>query len=249
MRSTVIKLTGWLLGLWSITAVSAVLPLTEHTALYHVRFKGIGAGDFELRLSRSPGTDSYRYETIPHPSLLARLIISADSREVSEFEVTEHGVKPHSYHLNDGGSHKDDIQLNYDWAQGRVSGHAASKPVNLGLLAGTQDVMSIRAAILYDLTAGKTTASYPMIDQDEQHTFIYRQIGHEVLATAQGSFDTQVWVSAAQGSNGQDKTWKYWYAPKLGYLPVRAEQLEDGHTRLSFELLKATLINNDSSLR
>ena len=56
-------------------------------------------------------------------------------------------------------------------------------------------------------------------------------------------------MSAAQGSNGHDKTWKYWYAPKLGYLPVRAEQLEDGHTRLSFELLKATLINNDSSLR
>ncbi len=227
-------------------AQSAPAPAPEpllraHTAVYRVAFKGIGAGDFELRLRALPAAGHYRYETIPHPVLLARLLVSADSREVSEFEVGPNGVVPESYHLDDGGSHTDDVRMHYDWERGRVTGTSAGHPLDLELAAGTQDVMSIRAAILYDLAAGKTTAEYRMIDQGEVKTFVYRAVGHETVRTPQGSYETVVWVSARKGSDGRDKTWRYWYAPALGYLPVRAAQLEDGKTRLLFELSRATL--------
>jgi len=218
-----------------------LIALPPHTAVYRVLFKGIGAGDFELQLRRGTAADSYRYETIPHPSLLARLIVSADSREISEFRVTEAGVVPQSYHLDDGGSHKDDMELRYDWSTGRVHGRAGAKPVDLAIGAGTQDVMSIRAAILHDLAAGKTATEYAMIDQDEVKTYVYRKTGSESVATPQGSYDTVVWESRRKGSDNRDKTWKYWYAPALGYLPVRADQLEDGKTRLSFQLRSAHL--------
>lgn len=218
-----------------------LIALPPHTAVYRVLFKGIGAGDFELRLRRGTAPDTYRYETIPHPSLLARLIVSADSREVSEFRVTQAGVVPLSYHLDDGGSHKDDMELKYDWSAARVHGRAGAKPVDLPIGPGTQDVMSIRAAILHDLAAGKTATEYAMIDQDEIKTFVYRKAGQETVATPQGSYDTVVWESRRKGSDNRDKTWKYWYAPALGYLPVRADQLEDGKTRLSFQLRSAHL--------
>ena len=232
------------LGLAALSARAQPDPtptLRPHTAVYRVAFKGIGAGDFELQLRALPAAGHYRYETIPHPALLARLLVSADSREVSEFQVGRHGVVPDSYHLDDGGSHKDDVRMRYDWERGRVTGTRGGHPLDLELGPGTQDVMSIRAAILYDLAAGKTTAEYPMIDQSEIKTFVYRAVGHETVSTPQGRYDTLVWVSARKGSDGRDKTWKYWYAPALGYLPVRAVQLEDGKPRLVFELAKATL--------
>ena len=233
------------LGLTALSARAQPDPtaptLRPHTAVYRVAFKGIGAGDFELQLRALPAAGHYRYETIPHPALLARLLVSAESRDVSEFQVVPQGVVPDSYHLDDGGSHKDDVRMRYDWERGRVSGSRGGHPLDLELGAGTQDVMSIRAAILYDLAAGKSTAEYAMIDQGEIKTFVYRAVGHETVSTPQGRYDTLVWVSARKGSDGRDKTWKYWYAPALGYLPVRAVQLEDGKPRLVFELARATL--------
>lgn len=215
--------------------------LRAHTAVYKVSFKGISAGEFELRLRALPASGSYRYETIPHPSILARLIVSADSRETSEFHVGEDGVRPLAYHLDDGGSHKDDVRLVYDWQREKVTGTLGKENLELPLVPGTQDVMSIRAAILYDLAAGKTATEYSMIDQREVKVFIYKSVGHETVSTPQGSYATDVWTSARKGSDGRDKTWRYWYAPALGYLPVRAAQLEDGKTRLLFELKRATL--------
>lgn len=215
--------------------------LRPHTAVYHVTFKGMGAGSFELRLHAVPPAGHYRYETIPHPVLLARLFVSADSRELSEFHIGPTGVVPDSYHLDDGGSHRDDIRMQYDWERERVSGTRAGQPLDLGISAGTQDVMSIRAAILYDLAAGKTAVEYAMIDQGEIKTFVYHAVRREMVTTPQGSYETVVWTSARKGSDGRDKTWKYWYAPALGFLPVRAAQLEDGHTRLLFELERAKL--------
>jgi Protein of unknown function (DUF3108) len=215
--------------------------IRPHTALYRVTVKGIGAGTFELRLRAVPPAGHYRYETIPHPVLLARLFVSADSRELSEFHLGPAGVVPDSYHLDDGGSHRDDIRMQYDWERGRVTGTRSGQPLDLGISAGTQDVMSIRAAILYDLAAGKTATEYAMIDQGEIKSFVYHAVGRETITTPQGSYETLVWTSARKGSDGRDKTWKYWYAPALGFLPVRAAQLEDGHTRLLFELERAKL--------
>ena len=100
---------------------------------------------------------------------------------------------------------------------------------------GTQDVMSIRAAILVDLLAGKTATEYAMIDQDELKTFVYRRAGAETIDTMQGRMETSVWTSERKGSDSRAKTWKYWYAPSIGYLPARAWQLEEGKTRLAFD--------------
>lgn len=227
--------------LYAARGAAGEISLRPHTAVYRVLFKGIGAGDFELKLTAGAAPGTYRYETIPHPSLLARVIVSADSREVSEFRLGPAGVVPLSYHLDDGGSHKDDVLLRYDWEHGRVTGRSADKPVDLPLSPGTQDVMSIRAAILFDLLAGKTSTEYTMIDQDELKVFAYHRTGAEALETMQGRMDTAIWTSARKGGNPRDKTWKYWYAPSIGYLPARAEQLEDGNTRLAFELRRATL--------
>lgn len=215
--------------------------LQPHTAVYAVTAKGVGVGEFELKLSPGAAPGSFRYETISYPNLIARWFVSADSREVSEFSVGAEGVVPSAYRFDDGASHKDDGALRYDWGASRVTGHDGPRPVNLPLHAGTQDIMSIRAAILVDLARGRTRVEYPMIDGDEVKTYVYRAVGHEAIDTPQGRFDTDVWVSARQGAPARERAWRFWYAPALGYLPVRAEQHEDGRLRLSFRLKSARL--------
>ena len=46
-------------------------------------------------------------------------------------------------------------------------------------------------------------------------------MGAERIATPIGPVETVIWSSARVGSN---RVTKVWYAPELGYVPVRAER-------------------------
>ena len=101
---------------------------------------------------------------------------------------------------------------------------------------GTQDVTSIRAALIADLAAGREPREYAMLDGREVKRYVYSKVGTAKVATAIGSVDTVIYRSDRKGSDGHGRVWQYWYAPSLGYLPVRIEQREDGATRMTFTL-------------
>jgi hypothetical protein len=216
---------------------AAAAELRPHVATYRVAFKGMQAGDLQLRLARESG-DVWRYETRPQPSFLARMVVSASSIERGTFRLTPEGVQPLTYSLDDGTAQrgKEEAQLEYDRAAGRVRGYARGAPVDLELVPGLQDPLSIRAAILVDLLRGSELGRYPMIDGGEVRTYVYRKAGTETLQTAVGTVDTVVYTSAREGADARAKTWRYWYAPSLGWLPVRIQQIDKGQPRLSFEI-------------
>ena len=83
----------------------------------------------------------------------SELVVSV---ERGTFRVTPSGVEPQRYLLRSGSSDKSvDAKLTYDWVHGRVFGEARGSPLELAIEPGTQDVLSIRAAILVDLLAGR----------------------------------------------------------------------------------------------
>jgi hypothetical protein len=211
--------------------------LTPHVVTYRVAFKGMAAGDLELHLTRVDG-DTWRYETRPRPSVLARLAVSAAARERGTFEVGPRGVRPLDYSLDDGaeGRGRDEASLEYDYAAGRVRGWARGEPLDLELAPGLQDPLSIRAAILLDLLAGRELGEYRMIDGRQVRTYVYRRVGTERLKTAAGEVETVVYTSSRKGADERARTWKYWYAPSLGWIPVRIEQRDRDGPRLVFTL-------------
>lgn len=207
--------------------------LRPHDVVYRTSFKGLNAGDLRLTLTRDTAPDAWLYETHAAPSLLASLIVSAKSLEQSRFRVTAAGVEPRGYSLTDGSKeHSEDTTLLYDWQHGRVSGRARGEAVALELAPGTQDAMSIRAAVIVDLLAGREPKEYAMIDGRELKHYVYTRGSRARLDTALGAIDTVIFDSDRKGSDGRGRSWRYWYAPSLGWLPVRIEQREDGQTRM-----------------
>lgn len=229
------------------TAPTVVVPpaaareLRPHTVTFAVAFKGIGAGTIELRLTRE-GPNLWRYETRPQPTMLARMIVSASSIERGTFSIGATGVEPHTYSLDDGTAKRtrDEVSLDYDRTAGRVRGFARGAPLDLPIVPRLQDPLSIRAALLSDLVAGREPGEYPMVDGRHVVTFVYRRAGDEKLRTALGELDTVVYTSARKGADARAKTWKYWYAPSLGWLPVRIEQRDENGPRLVFTVRAAT---------
>jgi Protein of unknown function (DUF3108) len=228
-----------------LCALLAALPavgvraegLRAYQAVYRSSFKGIGAGDLQLTLKPEAGRAQWNYETRVQPSFLARFVVSADSREHSSFEVNGEVIEPLRYLIDDGSGDRSKItDLHFDWARGRVTGLARGKPLDLAIAPGTQDTMTIRAAVMADLLAGREPGTYTMLDGDELKVYEYRRVGGERLRTALGELDTVIYTSSRKGASARERTWRYWYAASLGYVPVRIEQREDGTARLAFVL-------------
>ncbi len=211
--------------------------LRAHQATFHTTFKGLSAGDLQLTLTPDTPPDSWVYETRAFPSFLASFVISPKSIERSWFRVTPTGVEPHRYQLNDGSADGDKAtDFSYEQSSHRVTGIADGKPLDMSVDAGTQDVTSIRAALMVDLGAGREPHEYAMIDGRELKHYVYTRVGTARIPTALGEMDTVIFRSDRKGSNGKGRIWQYWYAPSLDWLPVRIEQREDGNTRMTFAL-------------
>jgi hypothetical protein len=201
--------------------------------LYRFSFHGISGGELKLTLTRGVEPGTWLYETRSYPSFLARLVVSPDSRERSWFSATDSGLRPERYLLEDGSSdHAQNSDLHYDYGRGRVTGTARGAELDLPLEPGLQDVMSIRLAPAVDLLAGREPHEYPMLDGREVKHFIYTRAGSEKLKTALGELDTVILTSDRKGADGRGRTWRYWYAPSLGWLTVRAEQREGSEARM-----------------
>lgn len=215
------------------------IALKPHRVVYRTTFKGMGAGDLTLTLARDG--DGWRYETTVAPSFLARIVISSASIERGWFTLTADGVRPSRYLLDDGSADRSkDIEYVYDWTRNRVTGIARGTPVDHELAPGLLDPMAIRAAVLVDLQAGREPREYRMLDGQEVKDYVYHRVGTARVHTALGELDTVIYVSDRKNSDGRGKSWKYWYAPALGYLPVRLEQRQGDDARLIFAIRSQT---------
>ncbi len=216
---------------------ASALTVLPHEATYRTSFKGIGVGDLKISLAHDATTDLWTYETHAQPTLLARLIVSPQSIEQSVFKVTAHGIEPVRYRITDGSGRETGMAaLSYDWVNHRLTGQVKGSAVDLPFEGDLTDPLSIRAAVLFDLNAGRPPTEYAMIDDQHIKHYRYRAAGTARLATALGDLDTVLYDSDRTDSDGHGRSWRFWYAPALHYVIVRAEQRDAGHLRLLMTL-------------
>lgn len=210
------------------------LGVQPYTGTYSVVYRGIRAGtiDFILRAD----ADHYVYEMRSHPRGLARMVVNDNVREASEFTVDKGAIKPRYYELDDGSkSTADDTRLKFDWSARKASGTHEDKPVEIALAEGVQDRMSAQVVVMQWLLAGKQPDKLAFIDRDALKEYSYTKIKEEKLKTALGELDTVVYASSRPGSN---RVSRLWYAPSLGFTPVRGEQERKGKIETVFEIQK-----------
>jgi Protein of unknown function (DUF3108) len=218
-----------LAGLAALAASAAATPdapqLQPFRATYSVVWRSFDAGTTELKLQHE-SDQRYVYSSRSNAAGLFHAFFSNEISQTSWFTVTKDGVRPDRYRGDDGSSKTArDISLDFNWETGRATGVAEDKPVDVALEPHTQDDMSIQIALMYALLKDEPPSSLRLIDKNRIKEYLYTSEGTEQLKTALGDLDTIVYRSQRAGSK---RVTRMWYAPSLGYVPVRGEQLREG---------------------
>lgn len=225
--------TALSLALMAGTAMSADDALVPFAAHYQADWKtiNVGTSDLELKEDTEPGRYLYTWTITAHG--IFRMVYRDDLVQKSWFGIHAEHVRPSKYLAVDGSS---SVDLDFDWDGGRVRGTSETKPVDLTLKDGTQDVMSIQVEVMLDLKRGNLPKIFQIIDKDQTKEFIYADEGPAKIRTALGPLDTIVVSSQRPGNS---RILRMWFAPSLGFIPVQAERYRDG--KLEFAMRIKTL--------
>jgi hypothetical protein len=205
---------------------AAVAPFSAH---YQADWKSINVGtsDLELKPDSEPGHYLYTW------TITARGVFRMYRSEVTQkswLSIVGDHVRPEKYRGEDGAS---SVELDFDWSGGRIRGTSETKPVDLELKEGTQDVMSIQVEVMLDLRKGNLPKTFDIVDKDQLKEFEYSQEGTAKLKTALGDLDTVIVASQRPGNN---RILRMWFAPSLGFVPVQAERTRDGKLEFAMRI-------------
>ena len=226
---------------WSMLALAQPpLTLAPYSARFAVKYRGIDAGTSETRLEAVPASAGdtaprYAFTNRSTPHGLAAMFLPGTLTQRSEFLLVADGLQPLRYTLDDGGkSTARDVSLVFDAERHRVTGVAENRPLDLPLVAGTQDALTLGLQVRWLLQRGATPRRLVMVEKDKAKEYDYSPDGRERLQTAIGPLDTVVWSSRRPGS---DRITRTWFAPSLNHLPVKMEQRDGGKVLMSLTLL------------
>ncbi|MGD9841987.1 MAG: DUF3108 domain-containing protein [Steroidobacteraceae bacterium] len=207
--------------------------LTPYTALYNVKYRGLSGGDIEFTLQRQ-GTDRYLFSSHLLPNFLGNFFSSDQAKDTSLMLVQGGNIKPLQFRSEDGSKKTEkDIRYDFDWSTNSVSGRYKDQDFTLMLPPGVQDRLSIQLMASLALQAGREPGKLHMLERNEVQEYTITKQGAERISTHAGEFDTVVLQSNRTDS---DRSTRYWYAAKLGYIPVRAERTTKGKVDIVMEL-------------
>ena len=205
--------------------------LAPFTGTYTVEWRGLTAGTSTLELVHI-GANDYSYRSSNMARGLFKLAFPDAITQVSEFSLVNGVVRPSAYRADDGSSDPQrSISLHFDWSLMRVTGTAEGKPVDQPLKPNTQDGLSVQIELMRELAAGRSPQRFWLISKDEVNDYEYTREGKATLDTPLGKLDTVIYRSQHPGSS---RVTRLWFAPSLGYLPVRAQQAR--HDKPEFTL-------------
>lgn len=181
----------------------------------------MGAGTARLTLKKVDARH-WRYESSNNARGIFKVAIPGTISQSTELRVENDRIVPQHF-ITDDGSDKStrDSDIRFDWQSGRATGSAEGKPVDVPLQPGLQDSLSVQIALIHELIAGRTPASFIMLDKDEVKEYLYTAEGNERVETKLGAHETVKYRSRRPNS---DRSTVFWCAPELGYLPVKVER-------------------------
>jgi Protein of unknown function (DUF3108) len=199
-------------------------------AQYEAAWKGMTVGTSEIQLTRGAEPGHYMYVWTITARGFFRLAYRDDLVQKSWLRVVGDHVRPDKYFGKEGSQ---TVELNFDWQDKRATGVSETKPVDIMLPDGAQDVMSIQVEVMLDLKNGNLPATFQIIDKDQLKEFNYTREGTARIRTAIGELETVIVTSQRTGNN---RILRMWFAPSLGFVPVQAERSRDGKVEISMRI-------------
>jgi hypothetical protein len=210
-------------------ADGGMAPIGAFSAHYDADWKtiNIGTSDLELKPDVQPGRFIYTW------TITARGIFRLYRDKVTQkswLSINPDHARPEKYYAEDGSA---TVNLDFDWTKMRAHGTSETKPVDLALKDGTQDIMSIQVEVMLDLKNGTMPKTFQIIDKDQVKEFLYAREGTAKIHTALGLLDTVIVSSQRAGNN---RILRMWFAPSLGFVPVQAERSRDGKLEFAMRI-------------
>ncbi|HYM35555.1 MAG TPA: DUF3108 domain-containing protein [Steroidobacteraceae bacterium] len=207
------------------------------TARYQLRFYGLSGGILQLTLRKGDAPNEFIYESRAEPSFLGSFMVSDQARESCTMTIDENGVRPLKFFSDDGkkGDEKDS-NIQFDWERKRLTGRSERVDFNQELPEHIQDHLSIQIAVIRALLQNSEPGEYSLMDTGEIKKFTYSKDGTGTVKYKGRTLDATI-IRSARSDNPGGRIIRYWHAPELGYVPVRAERSRNGKIDLTMDLL------------
>jgi hypothetical protein len=206
---------------------TGIAPFIAH---YEASWKAISVGTSEIQLTHGTEPGEYLYTWTITAHGIFRIAYHDDLVQKSWLKMVGDHVRPDKYFGKEGSQ---TVELNFDWQGMRATGVSETKPVDIKLPDGAQDVMSSQVEVMLDLKNGNLPKTFQIIDKDQLKEFNYTQEGTAKIRTAIGELDTVIVTSQRTGNN---RILRMWFAPSLGFVPVQAERSRDGKVEIAMRI-------------
>ncbi len=213
-------------------AMAQAGDLPSYQAEYAIEAAGFDVGRYTSSL-RPEGKDRFVYQAHTETTGWLELFHKDRIDERSVWTWFRGHIRPlhYRYHRS-GGSKEKHVEVEFDWPAGSVRNMQGKDRWRLEIKDGVLDKQLVQLAMMLDLKRGKITMEYPIADGGKLKTWRFAVVGKERVKTAAGDYDT---VKVERVRDNNRRTTYFWCAPKLHYLPVKADQREDDdafHLRL-----------------
>ena len=206
---------------------TGIAPFIAH---YEASWKAISVGTSEIQLTHGTEPGEYLYVWTITAHGIFRIAYHDDLVQKSWLKMIGDHVRPDKDFGQEGSQ---TVELNFDWQDMRATGVSETKPVDIKLPDGAQDVMSSQVEVMLDLKNGNLPKTFQIIDKDQLKEFNYTQEGTAKIRTAIGELDTVIVTSQRAGNN---RLLRMWFAPSLGFVPVQAERSRDGKVEIAMRI-------------
>jgi hypothetical protein len=220
-----------LLALVAATPAAAeIRKLTPNESVYELHMGPLTLGEARFMLVAGDQPNCYRYQYSAMPQGMAKMFVGV-IREVTEFCLTEKGVRSEHYEFHRADRAEKDWALEFDWEKGVMRG---GEPLEQPMPPGTVDRLAIQQAVrLWVLDHIKDDKPPPEVEftmGDRTRVVTYRfALGRkEKVNVPAGKFDTII----VQRVDDPKKTLRFWLAPEREYTPVKVVQDQEGQPEL-----------------
>lgn len=220
------------LGAAGLTRADELKP---YSATYEGIWHGMTVAVSNLKLEHTGAT--WTYSSKSYPRGIGRFVSDLSPNQTSVAKVTATGVQPQSYSSGGGGGGKVSIELKYDWQSNRVTGNYEGTAVDLALTPQVQDDASVQLALMVELLAGRTPASFSLIDRSSVREYQFTREGEATVTTPMGDVATVVYRAQKKYS---PRITRFWCAPERGYVPMKVEQTRGDDVQWTLQLQKLT---------
>ena len=213
--------------------------LTGFELTYKIQAYGFSIGEIQISLTKTDTTNAYIYQNRTRALGIAKAYRSEVVSETSRFRVTQAGLVPTQYDLNDGTDNPDDdTHITFDWNAGVADSLHEGKQKHIEIELGTLDRMSADLAAILDLQAGHKPERYQVIHRNKLRIYKFEYLGEEDVKTPAGTFST---VKYRRQRPESKSSGIIWFAPALCYHVVQIESRQNDK-KISLTKIQAHLI-------